>query len=159
MRAPERERELSGLALACLGALAFGTTAVIGKFGYRAGAEPVSLLAVRFTVASALLLPFFRRPVPVGPRTACRLLALGAVGYAVESFLFFAALEHAPAGVVTLVFYSYPLWTNLLGVAVGLETFRAASAVALALGSAGVLLIFSLPQGGTAGPLLAWPRP
>ena len=48
----------AGLGLAIASAVAFGTTAILGKFAYREGAEPVPLLAARFAVA-AVLLAFF----------------------------------------------------------------------------------------------------
>jgi drug/metabolite transporter (DMT)-like permease len=116
------------------------------------------LLAVRFTIA-ALLLHVWHHGVRRAPmerrRAVFRLVALGALGYAFESSLFFAALKQAPAGVVALVFYSYPIWTTILGLAAKLERFRGSLLAALLLGTAGVLLIFSAPVSGIVGPLLA----
>lgn len=153
-----RKRELEGFGLAAASALAFGTVAIGAKLGYERGAEPAGLLAARFGVATVLLVAFClasKRSLAVGRGNVTRLLLLGGLGYAVEASLFFAALERAPAGVVALIFYSFPLWTNVIGFATGLERFRPTLAVALALGSGGVALIFSLPEGGLTGPLLA----
>lgn len=147
-----------GIAAAAAAAVAFGTLAIFAKFGYRADAEVVPLLAGRFWVTSVLLAAFHaatRRPLGVPRGTAVRLLLLGGIGYAAESGLFFAALERAPAGVVSLIFYSYPMLTTLLAWATGLERLRAPTIVALALGSGGIALIFGVPSGGLAGPLLA----
>lgn len=147
-----------GIAVAAAAALAFGTLAIFAKFGYRAGAEVVPLLAGRFWVTAALLVAFHaatRRRLRVPRATAVRLLLLGGIGYAAESGLFFAALERAPAGVVSLIFYSFPMLTTLLAAATGLEKLRAPTVAALALGSGGIALIFGAPSGGLAGPLLA----
>ncbi|MDQ3955693.1 MAG: DMT family transporter, partial [Actinomycetota bacterium] len=59
------------------------------------------------------------------------------------------------AAVVTLVFYSFPLWTSLLAIAFRLEPFRKQLFLALALAGAGIMIIFSSPLSGTKGPLLA----
>lgn len=153
-----RRRELEGVGLAAASALAFGTMAIGAKLGYERGAQPTGLLAARFVVATILLVAFClvtKRSLAAGHGNITRLLLLGGLGYAFEASLFFAALERAPAGVVALIFYSYPLWTNLIGWVTGLERFRPALVLALALGSGGVALIFSLPQGSLAGPLLA----
>lgn len=148
----------AGLGLAAAGAIAFGTLAIFAKSAYEVGAEPIPLLAVRFVVAALLLVAFLRitgRSLAIGRRNALRLMGLGACGYAFEASLFFAALERAPASIVGLIFYSYPLWTALTGLVLGIEPFRKSLFGALALGSAGILLIFSIPETTLEGPLLA----
>ncbi len=138
--------------------MCFGTLPISAKLAYEQGASPLPLLAVRFTIAALLLAAIGRLVTasPAPPRASVvRLLLLGAVGYAGEASLYFAALEHAPASVVELVFYSYPLWTALLGFATRLEPFRVRLLIALVLGAGGILLIFSLPHGRPTGLLLA----
>ncbi|MDP9222315.1 MAG: DMT family transporter [Actinomycetota bacterium] len=148
---------LIGLALAALGAVAFGTLAIFAKLAFERGADSIPLLASRFATAAVLLLVFHvSTGRSFGLRSqALRMMALGGIGYAFESTLFFIALQHAPAAVVGLVFYSYPLWTTLLALAVGLERYRHRIALALATGTAGVSLIFSLRSSDITGPLLA----
>lgn len=82
-------------------------------------------------------------------------MLLGGLGYASEATLFFLALDRSPASVVSLVFYSYPLWTGLMAFATRLEPFRWRLLVAFIIGFSGIALIFSLPEGGLVGPLLA----
>ncbi len=151
----ERARAIG---FAILGAVAFGTLAIFAKAAYDEGATPIPLLTIRFLVAAALLAVFQLargKSLWIGRAAALRLGALGAFGYAFEATLFFAALERAPAAIVGLVFYSYPLWTALAGFATGLEPFRMRLLAALALGIFGIALIFSIPETGLAGPLLA----
>ena len=141
-----------------MSAVAFGTVAPLAKVAYEHGAEIFPLLAVRFALAGLLLLAFHRatkRSLAVGPKRVMRLMALGGLGYAVEASLFFAALERAPAGVVTLIFYSYPLITTVLSFAFGLERLQRRTLVALVLGSAGVAAIFGVEGVAPAGLLFA----
>ena len=137
--------------------MAFGTLAIFAKFAFERGAQSVPLLASRFATAALLLFVFHLvTGRSVGLRSsALRMMLLGGVGYAFESTLFFMALQHAPAAVVGLVFYSYPLWTTLLALAIGLERYRIRIALALICGTAGVSLIFSLKSSSLTGPLLA----
>ncbi|MEA2460650.1 MAG: hypothetical protein QOH90_827 [Actinomycetota bacterium] len=156
--APSREANLAGIGLALMSAAAFGTLAILAKLGYDRGADPIPLLAGRFAVAGALLLAFhvaIRRPLVPSVGVVARLLLLGGFVYGGEATLFFVALTKAPAGIVSLIFFSYPLMTNVLGFATGLERPSARVIVALALGSAGILSIFSITGADRAGLLLA----
>jgi drug/metabolite transporter (DMT)-like permease len=135
-----------------------GTMAVTAKFAYDAGAGAIPLLAARFALCTLLLWLFHigtRRRMLVGRAKVVKLVLLGAIGYSTVSILLFAALERAPAGVVGLVFYSYPMWTAVIAFGARIEPFKLRTIAALVLGSIGVVLVFSLPQGGLLGPLLA----
>lgn len=155
---PDAKRELAGIALAGIAAVAFGTLAISAKFAYRAGSQVLPLLTVRFVGATLLIAIFHwltRRAVKVPREVMWKLLLLGGIGYGLETALFFAALERAPAGVVALIFYSYPLWTVLLGFATKLEPFKWKLLAALVVGSIGVGIVFSPENRGLVGPLLA----
>lgn len=150
--------DLIGIGLAISSAMAFGTLAIFAKQAYEAEADPVPLLTLRFVVTAAILIAYQlvrRATLWVGRDKIVRLLLLGAVGYAVEASLFFLALERAPASVVGLVFYSYPLWTTLIALVLKLERFEKRLLIALALGTTGVASIFSLTGTPLAGPLFA----
>ena len=153
-----KRSELTGIGLAVLSAAAFGTLAILAKLGYEQGAGPIPLLAARFVFAALALVAFHliaRRPLVPNVRTVVTLVLLGALGYGFEAALFFVALTKAPAGVVSLIFYSYPLLTNVLGLATGLEKFRPRLLLALGLGSTGVAFVFSFSTADKTGLLLA----
>lgn len=144
--------------MASVAAVVFGTFAVLAKLAYQEGAELLPLLATRFSIACALLALFHvaaRRRLWPGRRNAVRLLLLGSLAYAAEAALFFMAAERAPASVVGLVFFTYPTWTALLAFATRMERYSHRTAAALLLGSAGVVVIFSIRLGSLAGPLFA----
>lgn len=153
-----RRTELIGIGLALIAAVSFGTLAIFAKYAYEAGAQAVPLLAVRFTVTGVLLVAYVaarKGSLGVGRAKIGRLLALGALGYGVESTFFFMALERAPASIVGLVFYSFPLWTTLLALSLKLERFDRKLLIALLLGTIGVGSIFSITNTSLAGPLFA----
>ncbi|HYY44365.1 MAG TPA: DMT family transporter [Actinomycetota bacterium] len=151
-------RQVEGIGLAVVAAVFFGTVAIFAKLAYATGADPVPLLAFRFSIAGLFLVLFQAgRGQRLGLRRAdaVRLLALGALGYAGEAALFFIALHQAPAGMVSLVFHSYPVWTALLGFATRLEPLRVRLLIALALALGGVALIFSVRSAPLPGLLVA----
>ena len=154
----ERHPQAVGVGLAVIAAIAFGTLAISAKFAYRAGAHPFPLLAWRFALAALMLALYhlIRRRSLLLPRgDLAKTLVGGGFLYGFEATLFFAALQRAPASIVGLVFYSYPIWTTAIGFATGLERFRWKLVGALGLGVAGVLLVFSTPATSLAGPLFA----
>jgi drug/metabolite transporter (DMT)-like permease len=158
MGATQGRDRIIGLALAAVAAVAFGTLAISAKFAYRAGSSLLPLLTVRFAGATALVGLFHlitRRSLKVPRDVMWKLLALGGIGYGLETAFFFAALERAPAGVVSLIFYSFPMWVMLLGFATKMEPFRWRLVAALLVGSAGVGIVFSPESGSLAGPLFA----
>jgi drug/metabolite transporter (DMT)-like permease len=158
MRTEPASANKAGIALAATGAVAFGTLSIFAKLAYDEGASPLSLLASRFAIATVLLAAFHvvtGRQIVLSRRDIARLILLGGFGYGLEAALFFLALEHAPASIVGLIFYSFPLWTNILGIVTGLERFSVRVLIALVLGTAGVVSIFTVSKSGLEGLLLA----
>jgi drug/metabolite transporter (DMT)-like permease len=148
----------AGLTLAVAAGLAFAALPVLAKLAYDIGADALPLLSLRFLVALPVLGAFAvarRHPLGAPVSRVFQMVLVGGVLYGVETTMLFMALERAPAGIVGLIFYSYPLWTTLLGFATGVEPFRARIVIALALGMGGVACVFTVTSGGISGPLFA----
>jgi drug/metabolite transporter (DMT)-like permease len=121
--APKGHRDVVGGLLVALGALLFGSVVVLGRTDTVQAVPVNSLLAVRFGVATVILvaiLAVLRQPLRPASGEWVRLVILGALGYAVESGLFFLALGQGTAATVTLLFYTYPVWVALLAAVLGL---------------------------------------
>ena len=104
-------QQRTGAAFVLASAAAFGVMPVFGKLAFEAGVGVAMLLAVRFAIAAPLLwgLAAARGALPRARRgVVARALALGAVGYAVQSGLYFLALERMDAGPLSLILYTYP---------------------------------------------------
>jgi drug/metabolite transporter (DMT)-like permease len=104
-------------ALACAGAAGYGVTVVIGRKLAHDGLEPATALSIRFAVAACVLgaLLSARRVAPPAPGVTPRLLALGAIGYAGQSTLFYLSLQRTTAATSILLFYAYPALVSLIG--------------------------------------------
>jgi drug/metabolite transporter (DMT)-like permease len=105
-----------------LASLQFGVVVVVGKVSTRTGLPIPTTLAVRYTIAAAILavaLAVARQPLAAAPGERLGLVVLGVAGYAVESGFFFAALDHGAASAVTLLFFTYPVFVALGSMAMG----------------------------------------
>ncbi|WP_245871164.1 DMT family transporter [Asanoa hainanensis] len=140
-----------GPALCLLSAACFGAMAIFGKLAYDAGVSPGALLLVRFTLAAVLLgLVLLLRPglrgtaAERGTTTARVLLVavgLGAIGYATQASLFFAALERMDASLLSLILYTFPVLVTVSAVLLGRDRLTPARGAALVAASCGTLLV------------------
>jgi len=134
---------------------AFGAMGIFGKLAYDQGATVGTLLSVRFALAAALLwaLEAARRERGSRPGKADVLaaLALGAVCYALQAGLFFAALERIDASLAALLIYTAPAIVAVAAAVLGRERLDARRVAALVLASGGVVLVVG--KAGALDPL------
>lgn len=119
---------------------------------------PLSMAAVRFLVAGALLYAVARRfdgPAAVRPDrrqwlaaavTGTFLLAIGNGGVS-------WAQQTVPSGVAALVIASIPLWIAMLGLAVFRERLSLLTALGIGVGFAGVALLVNPVGSGSVDPV------
>jgi drug/metabolite transporter (DMT)-like permease len=153
--------DAAGGSLVAAAALLFGCVVVFGKFGLRRGLPVTSLLAARYAIGAvvlALALAALHRPLLPAPGERAGLAVLGVFGYALESSLFFAGLEHGTVAAVTLLFFTYPVLVTLESWAIGQGRPKRLTLVALALAVSGAVLVVGVGGGlaiETAGVLFA----
>jgi drug/metabolite transporter (DMT)-like permease len=122
---------------------AFATLSILAKLAFAGGISLPVLLGLRFSGAAAILLIYLvmsRSRIWLGGRRSATLLALGGVGYAGQSTLYFLGLQRAPASLSSLLLYVYPAFVALLGWVVERRPPRASTGWALGLALAGVAL-------------------
>ncbi len=136
----------SGLALALAGAVAFSGKAVIIKLAYRHGVDPVTLLMFRMLFALPLFVALAwwagRGKTPLTTRDLRVVALLGFCGYYLSSFLDFLGLQTISAGLERLILYLNPTLVLLLGVLFLKQRVKPLQVLALAVGYAGLLLVF-----------------
>lgn len=148
---------LVGTALALLSAVSFGVMPVLTKVVYDDGVGTLGVLSVRFTLAALVLLALARwrgEALPRG-RPLGLLVALGGVGYVVESACYFLALERIGAGLTALLLYAYPALVVLLSAALLGVRPRPLALGCVAVATAGTALtVGPVGAGQLAGVLL-----
>jgi drug/metabolite transporter (DMT)-like permease len=131
-----------GVAWIALSAAGFGAMAVFAKLAYRDGLSLPTMLFLRFAIAGALLAFWGQLRGMRWPRGRDLgwLAAMGAIGYVGQSWCYFAALQHATAGLVALLLYLYPAIVTLLAALVFGRRIGRGRALAVAVALAGTAL-------------------
>ena len=147
------DQRREGFALVLLSASGFASMAVFGKQAFDAGFGVAEVLAVRFSIAApllALVVLATRRSLASLrlPRSQLwRVLAMGAVGYAVQATLFFAALSRISASLTGLLLYLYPVLVTVGAVLLGRHAANRLTVIGLTAALVGTALIVGFPQG------------
>ncbi len=150
-----RSRQTYGIALCLASALSFSALPFLANGAYRAGMGLTELLLVRFLVAAAALwvIVALRRTGRPPLRLVAIGLALGAVGYATQSALYFAALPYNGPSLNTLLLYTFPVVVFVVLLARGKERATRTRLIALALALAGVAVVLLGTGSGTLHPV------
>jgi drug/metabolite transporter (DMT)-like permease len=147
MNASQPDRAPVGVGLAAAGAIAYGVATVIGRALAGSGVDCASALGIRFAVAAAVLAALLRlRRVSVRPKPGEWLptFLLGAIGYTLESTLFYMSLGHGSAAACILLFYAYPAIVTAIEFVRDRQRLTAATAVALLLSIAGTAIVVAI---------------
>jgi drug/metabolite transporter (DMT)-like permease len=132
---PRAGSRLAQIGPALLGASSFACADVLSKITLSAGADVLTVSAVRGVLGLAILFVWLRldRRPAFGPRARWISLGLGVL-FAGNVFLLFKAIETVPVPIAILSYFVYPLLTGLAAAATGLEiiTWRGAAAAVVA---------------------------
>jgi drug/metabolite transporter (DMT)-like permease len=155
-RRTQQKDALWGAACVVGSAVAFSAKAVIAKVGYRHGADPSTLLALRmgfslpFFLAAALLTSRGRAPLP---RTELgKIVGLGVLGYYLASVFDFYGLVYISAGLERLILFVYPTLVVLMSAWLFKTPITRRTVWALGLTYGGVLLAVKTETASAAGP-------
>lgn len=127
--------------------------AIFARGATASGADVPGLLIGRFALAGAVLAAVMvatRRAWPRG-RTLAIATGMGAIGYVLQSVCYFAALDHASAGLVALLLYAYPTIVCVLAALVLHERLTPRRVALLAAGFGGIALMLGGGSGSTLG--------
>ncbi len=146
-------QRLSGIILVLVSAVAFGAMPIFARLAYAGGADPNTLLFLRFTAAAVLLLGWMAIRAQRLPRgaTLLGLVGMGAIGYVAQSLCYFNALTMVDAGLVALLLYLYPVLVAALSAMFLSEHLTRQKLAALGLALAGTVL--TIGPGGGGRPL------
>ncbi|MDA0185364.1 DMT family transporter [Solirubrobacter phytolaccae] len=136
----------TGALLVLASAAAFGVMPIFGKLSFEAGVGVATLLFVRFAIAAPILwgaVVAKRLTVPRNRGTVARAFLLGAVGYATQAGLYFLALQHMDASVLSMILYSYPALVTVAAIALRRESASRRRLTALVVASGGLVLVLA----------------
>ena len=144
-----------GVFLVLIGTIAFAFNVIIAPFIYASGSDPLTMIAFRSVVFTAVLGPVLMligHPLAIPPRERLFCIGIGFL-FTVQGLCFFTAISLVPVSIGTLIEYTYPFQVAvasrfLFG---ELLTFRRVALIILAL--MGLVLVLEKPalEGGLDG--------
>ncbi len=140
-----------GITFIIISAVSFGAMPIFARLAYASGADPATLLFLRFGMGAAVMLGILfvsKTPFPRG-LILLELILLGAIGYVGESLAYFTALTMASAGLVALMLYIYPALVTALSVIFLKEHLTTPKIVALFLALSGTALTIQITSRGS----------
>jgi len=142
-----------GVFLVLVSAIAFGLMPVFARLAYSYAVGVDELLFIRFGFAFLIvggILAASRRLVLPRREDLLILIGLGALGYFVQSTLYFTSVIYAPVAIVALILYTYPVFVTLGAFALGWEKISRRLAAALIIALVGLILVAN-PFGNPVG--------
>lgn len=140
-----------GALLVLFSAAGFSTLAIFIKLAFAAGANTLTILTMRFALASLclwMLLKLFHISPKVKIKTVLKLGLMGAVGYGSMSLLFAASLQYLPASLSEMLLFTYPTLVSILSFLIGDEQFSWQKGLALAICFLGLFFILGVSLTG-----------
>jgi drug/metabolite transporter (DMT)-like permease len=153
---PSRASRSNGVLIAIAAAPAFGLSTILAKLALADGASPLGVLVLRFGLATLILVGIvivLRRKWPSRP-DMLKLLVIGALGQGAMAFCFFSALEHASAGLTTLLLYLHPALIAIAEVLLRWERMGRVKLAAIVVATIGCA--FTIGGGGGTPVGIAW---
>jgi drug/metabolite transporter (DMT)-like permease len=135
-------------------AACFATLGILTKWAFAHGAEPMSLLAVRFAAAAVVMgvAQAVRDPkaLRVTRGDLLRFLGLSLTGYGAASLCYSFAVREIGASVTTVLLYTYPALVSVIGWLFLREPFPPKRAAAVVLTFAGCALVANVFVSGSS---------
>ena len=126
-------------------AACFATLGILTKWAFANGAEPISLLAVRFGTASVVMAAAQAVRDPAGLKVSrgdiLRFLGLSLTGYGAASLCYGFAVKQIGPSVTTVLLYTYPALVSIIGWLFLKERFPPRRVAAVALTFVGCALV------------------
>ena len=114
----QTNHRVAGIALAVVSCTLYGINPLFSVNAYDDGANSRGLMIARFLVAAPLLLVYRLIAVrgsrwPRG-RDLLEIFLFGYIGFTLQSFFYFGAIERMASGLVSVIFYCFPIMAVLL---------------------------------------------
>ena len=134
MNSPSQKKIWIGTIAVIGAAIAFGVALPLARLAYEAGSNPATLVEIRFLIAIILLSFLIHRrrtrlPALTSHAPLITLLIVG-LASALASGGYMASVELIPAGMASLLFYTFPIQVTLLAWALRQEPLTAARLIA-----------------------------
>lgn len=139
--------QTKGTLMILTSAAGFATLAIFIKYAYAAGANMLTILSIRFSLAAFLIwlvLKWRGLSLQVDKDMLIKLCLMGIAGYGSMSMLFAGSLQYLPASLTAMLLYTYPALVCILSFLLGDETFTWQKGSSLAVCFIGLFMVLGV---------------
>ncbi|WP_066503291.1 DMT family transporter [Abyssisolibacter fermentans] len=108
---------IKGILLAMCSAVGFGIMPIIASYAYKYGANPITLVLIRFFVASILLFFYVlltKKSLKLDIKLIPKIIITSIIGYATTALILFKSYQYIDVGLATVLHFNYPCVVTLL---------------------------------------------
>lgn len=145
------KQQLLGAVLTVISATGFGLMAVFAKFAYREDINILTLLSMRFLIAALIMwivIYASKRNPWIGLKRILAIMAVGGIGYGLESTFLFGAFRLIPASIASILLYTYPVIVTILAAWIFKERFTLRKMQSLGLSTVGLTMVVGIAWEG-----------
>lgn len=140
-------KNIKGLLYIVLASVSFGIMPILAKLAYSQGANPYSVLFLRFLFASIMLLYYLLKkgiPLKLDKTTFLWIILLGVFGYSATSGFLFVSYNYISVGLATMIMYTYPIIVTFFSTFIYKEKIYLQKVIALSLSVLGVYVLIGV---------------
>lgn len=151
-----QSRWLPLVLLVGMGAL-WGITQPLSKIAVNAGHRDIGIIFWQFAIGAMMLGLFSvirRKPLPLHPKALAFYLMIALIGTTLPNWASFTAAVHLPAGILSIVIATVPMFAFPIALALKMDRFSTLRLIGLLLGLFAIVLI-ALPDSSLPDPSMA----
>ncbi len=140
-------KNIKGLLYIVLASVSFGIMPILAKLAYSQGANPYSVLFLRFLFASIMLLYYLLKKgisLKLDKTTFLWIILLGVFGYSATSGFLFVSYNYISVGLATMIMYTYPIIVTFFSTFIYKEKIYLQKIIALSLSVLGVYVLIGV---------------
>ena len=133
-----------GSLLALFSAAGFGTLPILALYAYQGGVTVFSLIFIRYSLTAIFIFSFIfirKSKINLTYIELFKLFIFGGIIYSFQNFFYFSALNHIPASLALLVFYTYPTLVAIFSVFLG-DRLTKKGIISIIIATFGLVLVF-----------------
>lgn len=127
-----------------IASICFGALPLLTRIGYAGGANAVTLLAVRFSVASVLIWAYLfltKTEIKVNLKQVAVFALVAVLGYGVMAYSYFNSFHYIPSAMSAMIMFIYPVIVTYLAAVLLKRPITRAKVFALLLVTTGAIMM------------------
>jgi drug/metabolite transporter (DMT)-like permease len=137
-------KKIYGIIFTVVSSAAFGVMPIFAKVAYSGGANVLTVLFLRFFLASIIILPYIiitKKDLRLNKQAIIHIIFLAIIGYTATTYTLFISYKYITVGLATTLHFVYPVIVTVFAVILYKEKLYFSKILALLLSILGIYLL------------------